>query len=82
MSENAGALLAATTAVLATVRRAKTDAKVSQRAVVARCVVAAPEEFNLLVAPAAPDLRAAGSIVELTFEIAQELAVAVTLAVE
>jgi valyl-tRNA synthetase len=51
--------------VLGAVRRAKTDAKVSQRAVVARCALTGPESDLALIVEAADDLRAAGSIEEL-----------------
>ncbi len=47
---------------LAGVRRAKSEAKVSQRTEVNRVVVAAPPEHLALVAAAAEDLRAAGRI--------------------
>jgi valyl-tRNA synthetase len=74
------AVLDATSAVLVVVRRAKTEAKVSQRAAVARCTVSAPAAFLTALAYGAPDLRDAGSIAELVTDEAAELAVEVVLA--
>ena len=68
--------------VLALVRRAKTEAKVSQRAAVARCEVRAEDAFVDAVRSASADLRDAGSIENLDLmSTAGELAVDVTFAV-
>jgi valyl-tRNA synthetase len=66
--------------VLEAVRRAKSGAKASQRAEVARCVVFAPAAIRDAVSAAASDLSAAGVIRGLAFEDAGELRVEVTLA--
>ncbi len=66
--------------VLEAVRRAKSSAKASQRAEVARCVVHAPAAVRDAVGVAARDLCAAGVIADLSFEDAGELRVEVTLA--
>ena len=67
--------------VLALVRRAKTEAKVSQRAAVARCEVRAEDAFVDAVRSASADLRDAGSIENLDLmSTAGELAVDVTFA--
>jgi valyl-tRNA synthetase len=60
------AVLDAAAAVLGQVRRAKTEAKVSQRTPVARVTVTAPAEQLVRLAAAASDVQAAGSIAELT----------------
>ena len=74
------AVLDVTSAVLVVVRRAKTEAKVSQRAAVARCSVSAPAAVLAALAYGASDLRDAGSIAELVTQEAAELAVEVVLA--
>ena len=74
------AVLEATSAVLLAVRRAKTEAKVSQRAVVERCTVAAPAALLAALVHGTADLRDAGSIAELVTTEAAELAVEVVLA--
>ncbi|MFI5035997.1 MAG: valine--tRNA ligase [Acidimicrobiales bacterium] len=66
--------------VLEAVRRAKSSAKASQRAVVARCVVAGPVALRDAIAAVAGDLAAAGAIDDLQLVAAAELAVEVTLA--
>ncbi len=66
--------------ILGRVRRAKTEAKVSQRAGVQTLVVSGPDPVRHAVEQAADDLRAAGSINELRLEHAEELSVDVTLA--
>ncbi|MDP9241440.1 MAG: valine--tRNA ligase [Actinomycetota bacterium] len=76
---DAGALKA-TSVALSGVRRAKSDAKLSMRADIASVVVRGPRTLLALVELAAPDLRAAGRVGELTFVDGDgELAVAVTL---
>jgi valyl-tRNA synthetase len=59
------AVLATASAVLAGVRRAKTEAKVSMRAEAAQVVVAGPDAA--LVAASTDDLRAAGNIADFSF---------------
>ena len=60
-------LIAAVCDVLAAVRGAKTEAKVSQRAEVARIEVAATDAQRLAIESAIGDLRSAGSIAEVAF---------------
>ena len=60
-------LIAAVCDVLAAVRGAKTEAKVSQRAEVARIEVAATGAQRLAIESAIGDLRSAGSIAEVAF---------------
>jgi valyl-tRNA synthetase len=75
------AVLGATLDVLAEVRKAKTAAKVSMRAPVARVEVTANASDLLALALGSDDLRDAGSIAELaTREAEGGRAVEVTLA--
>ena len=67
--------------VLGEVRRAKTDAKLSMRAPVARVVVRAPAPRLAAIAPAEADLKEAGSIAEVVLEESGEASVSVELAV-
>ncbi len=72
--------LRATSIALSGVRKAKSDAKLSMRTDVASVVVRGPQRLIDLVQLAAPDLRAAGRVGELTFANgAEELRVDVTL---
>jgi valyl-tRNA synthetase len=73
-------ILDAVSDVLARVRRVKTEAKVSQRAAIARCTVRAPASFLAALAPGTADLCAAGSIAALDTVEADELRVDVELA--
>jgi valyl-tRNA synthetase len=66
--------------VLAAVRRAKTEAKASQKAAVSLAVVSGPAAVLAAVRAAHDDLGDAGSIAELQWVEADELSVAVTLA--
>ena len=66
--------------VLAQVRRAKTEAKVSQRAVVERLVVHASAATRSSVEASAGDLRDAGSIVDISFVLGTVTSCEVTLA--
>jgi valyl-tRNA synthetase len=66
--------------VLAAVRRAKTEAKVSQRAEIERLVVQGPTEVHDAVRRALADLREAGSIGAVEFEVADDLRCVVDLA--
>ena len=65
--------------VLGEVRRAKTDAKLSMRAPVARVGVRSPAQRLAAVGLAEGDLREAGSIAEVVFEESDEAAVSVEL---
>ncbi|HVV30299.1 MAG TPA: valine--tRNA ligase [Mycobacteriales bacterium] len=77
----APALLATAGAVLSAVRKAKSEAKVSQRAAVARASVSAPADVVTQVTAAADDLRSAGSIADLAVQARDgELTVDVVLA--
>jgi valyl-tRNA synthetase len=66
--------------VLAQVRRAKTEAKVSQRAVVAQLMVNAPDEARAAIEAGITDLRDAGSIESISFAPADQISCEVTLA--
>ena len=66
--------------VMSAVRRAKTEAKVSQKTPVALLVVQAPAELHAAIASGEADLRDAGSIAEVRYEAAGAVAYQVTLA--
>jgi hypothetical protein len=66
--------------VLEAIRREKSTAKVSQRAVVSRCAISAPAHFLTAVRSGEVDLLAAGGVVELTTsETTKDVTVVVTL---
>jgi valyl-tRNA synthetase len=65
--------------VLAQVRRAKTEAKVSQRAGVERLVVSAPINLHSAIEAGRADISDAGSVVLFDLETATELSCSVTL---
>ncbi|MDR2294126.1 MAG: valine--tRNA ligase [Microbacterium sp.] len=69
------AVLTAASAALIGIRRAKTEAKASQKTPVARAVVAAPEAVRTALSSAAADLAAVGRIEDLQFVDGAELAV-------
>ncbi|MCI2958570.1 valine--tRNA ligase [Agromyces atrinae] len=74
-------LLRLASVALTGIRRAKTDAKASQKTAVSSAVIAGPADVTTLLAGASDDLRAVGRIAELTFVDGDELAVsAITLA--
>ena len=73
-------LLPAVGAALIGIRRAKTDAKASQKADVAAATIIAPGEQLELMKSAERDLRAVGRIADLRFETGDELSVAVEFA--
>jgi valyl-tRNA synthetase len=75
-----GAVYGPVREVLEAVRRAKSNAKVSQRTEVSRCVVGGPRALRDAIQAAAGDLRAAGVIADLALEDAAELRVEVSLA--
>jgi valyl-tRNA synthetase len=68
-------LLELASLALTGIRRAKTDAKASQKTPVARAVIAAPETATALLAHAEADLRAVGRIGLLEFAESEELEV-------
>jgi valyl-tRNA synthetase len=74
-SEGDPGVLAAASAALIGIRRAKTEAKASQKTPVSRAVIVAPTETLEAVRAAADDLRAVGRITELEFAVGDELAV-------
>ncbi len=76
----AGSVLAPVSEVLEAVRRAKSEAKVSQRTPVAGCEVAGPADYLAAITAARGDLVAAGSIEELELVEASEARVVVRLA--
>jgi valyl-tRNA synthetase len=66
--------------VLEAIRREKSTAKVSQRAVVSRCAISAPAHFLTAVRSGEVDLLAAGGVGELTTsETTKDVTVVVTL---
>jgi valyl-tRNA synthetase len=73
-------ILDSVSVVLAEVRRAKTEAKVTQRHPVDRLVIAAPADIVSALEHGRRDLIDAGSIRELVLDEADELTCAVTLA--
>ncbi len=75
-------LLSAVGEALIGIRRAKTDAKTSQRTAVASATITAPADTLALVRLAAGDLCAVGRIEELGFVEGQELAVVDVVLVE
>ena len=66
--------------VLAAIRRAKTEAKVTQKAAVALAVVSGPADVLAMVRAAEVDLRDAGTVLDIQWADAATLATAVTLA--
>ncbi len=79
--DGSAAMLPPVATVLSAVRKAKSEAKVSMRADVARVVVSGPPQSVALAALAEADLRAAGCIASLGFEPSDEpLRVTVELA--
>ena len=66
--------------VLAAVRRAKTEAKASQKASVAVLTVSAPSAMHAAIASAEIDLRDAGSITEVRYLPADDLVCEVVMA--
>ncbi|MFS2241627.1 valine--tRNA ligase [Microbacterium sp. OR16] len=69
------AVLSAASEALIGIRRAKTEAKASQKTPVASATIAAPAARIDALRAAADDLRAVGRIAELTFAEADQLAV-------
>ncbi|MGF6824517.1 valyl-tRNA synthetase [Microbacterium sp. ZKA21] len=69
------AVLAAASAALIGIRRAKTEAKASQKTPVARAVIAAPAATIDALHAAAGDLQAVGRIAELSLVEGEELSV-------
>ncbi|GAB3613497.1 valine--tRNA ligase [Humibacter ginsengisoli] len=80
--ESTPLVLKATSGVLTGIRGAKTSAKASQKAPVARAVVTAPDDDLRAIEQAAADIRAVGRIAELEFVPGDELTVDVELADE
>ncbi|MFC4225189.1 valine--tRNA ligase [Lysinibacter cavernae] len=68
-------VLVQASAALIGIRRAKTDAKASQKTVVTNAVIAAPHEQLVVLALAADDLKAVGRIIELSLVEGDEFAV-------
>jgi valyl-tRNA synthetase len=66
--------------VLAQLRRAKTEAKVSQRAAVETLVVRAPDAARIAIEAALADLRDAGSIASVAFAPGEQIECDVELA--
>jgi valyl-tRNA synthetase len=64
---------------LEAIRREKSTAKVSQRAVVARLAIAGPEDVVEALRASENDLRAAGNVTELVLDVASDLRVDVVL---
>ena len=74
------ALLDAVCEVVAQVRRAKTEAKVTQRAAVQRLVVHAPDQMQAAIRAGQADIADAGSVETFEIATADELRCEVTLA--
>ncbi|MWB97788.1 valine--tRNA ligase [Agromyces seonyuensis] len=70
-----GELLRLTSLALTGIRRAKTEAKASQKTPVDSAVIAGPADATERLVHAAADLRAVGRIADLRFEAADELSV-------
>jgi valyl-tRNA synthetase len=79
-TSGAGSTYSPVCEVLEAIRRAKSSAKVSQRAEVASVTVCAPAEFLAAVEVAREDLRAAGGVKEFLSREEAELSVDVVLA--
>ena len=79
-SYDAALMLETVSAVLAEVRRAKTEAKVSQRAKVAKAMVTCDSTRRSMLELARTDLVNAGNIISLDFSEGDGVAVSVTLA--
>lgn len=73
--EGDAAVLSYASLALTGIRRAKTDAKASQKTLVDRAVIAGPAEAVAALRQAGDDLMAVGRIGDLRFESADELAV-------
>jgi valyl-tRNA synthetase len=80
LDERPTGVLEAVGAALIGVRRAKTDAKASQKTEVASAVISAPATQLALIEQGANDLKAVGRIDELTFVEGPEITVDVVLA--
>jgi valyl-tRNA synthetase len=76
----AGSIYQPACEVLEAIRRAKSSAKVSQRAEVASVTVRAPAEFLAAIASCEEDLKAAGGVATLLTREETELSVEVILA--
>jgi len=83
-SETSGdpGLLDAVSEIVAQVRRAKTEAKVSQRANVDRLVVSAPSELQAAITAGESDICDAGSVLAFTLEIGSDLRCEIVLSSE
>jgi valyl-tRNA synthetase len=79
LSERPGSIYQPVCDALEAVRREKSTAKVSQRAVVARLTIAGPEDVIEALRASANDLRAAGNVTELVIDVASDLRVDVVL---
>lgn len=75
-------VLTAASSMLTAIRRAKTDAKASQKTPVVSAVVTAPADLASSLRLAANDLAAVGRIAELTFEEGDALSVTIELETE
>ncbi len=78
--EEPGSIVTPVAAVLEAIRRAKSTAKVSQRAAVATVDITAPSTSIAAIAAASWDLAAAGSVAAFTYREGDELTVEVELA--
>ncbi|PPH50608.1 valine--tRNA ligase, partial [Rathayibacter sp. AY1E1] len=76
------AVLAAASSVLTAIRRAKTDAKASQKTPARSALVTAPAELVASLRLAAGDLAAVGRIATLDFAEGDALAVGIELETE
>ncbi len=73
--EDTASVLSFASQALTGIRRAKTDAKASQRTLVDHAVIAGPDDAVTALRLAADDLKAVGRIGDLRFESGEEVAV-------
>ena len=79
-TDEPGSITAPVAVVLEAIRRAKSTAKLSQRATVERVAITAPGSVIRAVAAASNDLAAAGSVLNFSYQDGEELSVEVELA--
>ena len=79
-SSASGSTYAAACNVLEAIRRAKSTAKVSQRAEVALVAIAGPPEFLAAVRGGEGDVKAAGGVLRVTTQVHHDVKIEVTLA--
>ena len=73
-------MLDSVTEIVAQIRRAKTEAKVSQRASVERLVISAPVELYLAIKAGTSDISDAGSVLAFELDTGPDLRCDIALA--